>query len=467
MQTTGKTTEKAVVAESQRASQPDDKRPMEIAPGTHPALALERVKALPAAALSASDILALQRTVGNRAVQRFLSAPPAEPPPAIQVKLVVGAANDHYEQEADRVADRVARSSAVDAAPAIQRQEQDPEPLQMKLLPKAFTPAIEREAMPEHADLRLKPMIRPAPLPQISSIGSGNHVYRIQRGKGKKSAPSNNDEKSVTPKKADFTAPIGKVEEEEERFRLIKEEISREIKNQNLVSESLKAYEAALEIWKLAKQGKENNSKNKSTSKNKPKESSSYADVILSGPLKDLRSDIEKAKEIEVAVKGLTDKIYGISPQLSPHEGTLSELSNESWRRSWLDNQAQAQMTEKHTAATNELAPFQAKLKALKDAKTGLEAIRLNTVEDKRAETKTELDAARNALTNSSMEGLGRGQHLQAAGRLVTDLDTPIRNQLVVMLETAMKDTKDEDNKLDIKNEEKVAIANKMIEKRK
>src|SRR5438105_6989161 len=114
MSTKSKTTEKAPGAERQRALQPDDKRPNEYEPGVHPAIALQRVKALPASELSANDILILQRTIGNRAVQRLLSTQAAEPPtaassapPVIQAKLMVGAANDHYEQEADRIARQV------------------------------------------------------------------------------------------------------------------------------------------------------------------------------------------------------------------------------------------------------------------------------------------------------------------------------------------------------------------------
>lgn len=51
----------------------------------------------------ADHILHLQRTVGNQAVQRLYKAG------LIQAKLTVGAPNDAFEQEADRVADRVMR----------------------------------------------------------------------------------------------------------------------------------------------------------------------------------------------------------------------------------------------------------------------------------------------------------------------------------------------------------------------
>ena len=50
---------------------------------------------------SPSNLLSLQRTIGNRAVQRL-----------IQRRLTVGAAHDPYEQEADRVADQVVQSPA-------------------------------------------------------------------------------------------------------------------------------------------------------------------------------------------------------------------------------------------------------------------------------------------------------------------------------------------------------------------
>lgn len=49
----------------------------------------------------AHPILRLQRTAGNRAVQRLLRSS------AIQAKLKIGQPNDKYEQEADRVADLV------------------------------------------------------------------------------------------------------------------------------------------------------------------------------------------------------------------------------------------------------------------------------------------------------------------------------------------------------------------------
>ena len=50
---------------------------------------------------SAHPLVRLQRTIGNQGVQRY-----------IQAKLVVGAANDEFEQEAERVAEQVVKMPA-------------------------------------------------------------------------------------------------------------------------------------------------------------------------------------------------------------------------------------------------------------------------------------------------------------------------------------------------------------------
>jgi hypothetical protein len=95
------------------------------------AIALQRAAGPRPSALKPADILALQRTVGNRAVGRILAGNAPQPPAsrmqngqALQAKLVVGAANDQSEQEADRVASQVLSRSAVSttASRSIQRR---------------------------------------------------------------------------------------------------------------------------------------------------------------------------------------------------------------------------------------------------------------------------------------------------------------------------------------------------------
>ncbi|MEO6062708.1 MAG: DUF4157 domain-containing protein [Thermoflexales bacterium] len=54
--------------------------------------------------LSGNQIIQLQRAIGNRAVNRLIASAPAGQPAVIQRKLSVGAADDPFEREADRVA---------------------------------------------------------------------------------------------------------------------------------------------------------------------------------------------------------------------------------------------------------------------------------------------------------------------------------------------------------------------------
>jgi len=49
------------------------------------------------------QILHLQQTIGNQAVQRLINSG------TLQAKLTIGQPNDQYEQEADRIAEQVMR----------------------------------------------------------------------------------------------------------------------------------------------------------------------------------------------------------------------------------------------------------------------------------------------------------------------------------------------------------------------
>jgi uncharacterized protein DUF4157 len=101
---------------------PEHQRP------SNPIAALQRATSSSPSSLEPADILALQRTIGNRAVQRMLSGPTRQTHvstssagPMIQAKLTIGPAGDQYEQEADRVARQVMSMDAQPANPTIQR----------------------------------------------------------------------------------------------------------------------------------------------------------------------------------------------------------------------------------------------------------------------------------------------------------------------------------------------------------
>ena len=70
----------------------------------------------------------------------FLQRQPIEQEEELQAKLKIGAPNDSYEQQADRVADQVMRMP--DADVQRQPQEEEEEMLQAKPLAESITPLV-------------------------------------------------------------------------------------------------------------------------------------------------------------------------------------------------------------------------------------------------------------------------------------------------------------------------------------
>jgi N-acetyl-anhydromuramyl-L-alanine amidase AmpD len=108
----------------------------------------ERVKNI--AVPAADNILHLQHTLGNQAVQKFFKS--GTP----QAKLKIGKPNDKYELEADRIADQVMSMPE----PKISRQteeEEEEEPMQAKLL-SAERPTLQRQAGPEEEEKEEEPI---------------------------------------------------------------------------------------------------------------------------------------------------------------------------------------------------------------------------------------------------------------------------------------------------------------------
>lgn len=98
----------------------------------------------------ASQILHLQRTMGNQAVQRLLKSG------TIQAKLKIGKPNDKYEMEADRVADKVMSMPES----GIQRQpEEEKEEIQTKPIADQITPLVQRQTEPEEEEKPVQPKL--------------------------------------------------------------------------------------------------------------------------------------------------------------------------------------------------------------------------------------------------------------------------------------------------------------------
>jgi len=101
------------------------------------------------------QVLYLQRTIGNQAVQKLARSG------ALQAKLRIGQPRDKYVQEADRVADAVMRMSE----PQVQRQaepeeeEEEEELIQTKALSEQITPLVQRqEGEEEEEEIQTKPL---------------------------------------------------------------------------------------------------------------------------------------------------------------------------------------------------------------------------------------------------------------------------------------------------------------------
>ncbi len=92
--------------------------------------------------LTSKDVLQLQRISGNRAVSNLLAG--KNPRAVIQTKLTVGAANDVYEQQADRVAAQVMRTPALATAPIAQRAAEEDELQAKPLASTLITPLVQR-----------------------------------------------------------------------------------------------------------------------------------------------------------------------------------------------------------------------------------------------------------------------------------------------------------------------------------
>jgi hypothetical protein len=103
-------------------------------------------------------ILQLQRMLGNRRVAQLIQAKRLTPDGkmlGVQRKLTVGAADNPYEQEADRVADQVLHTSDAVAAHAMHRamapEEDKDQRLQPKPLAASITPFMQRQMVPNAA----------------------------------------------------------------------------------------------------------------------------------------------------------------------------------------------------------------------------------------------------------------------------------------------------------------------------
>jgi hypothetical protein len=127
-----------------------------------------------------SSFLQLQRLLGNRQVRDLIQGERLSAQGkiiGIQPKLTVGAANDQYEQEADKVARQVMTmpDSAVSSQSGISTEEDKDKVLQTKPLAGSITPFVQRE--PEN---RVRPEDKEEELP-VQTKADRQSMERLQR----------------------------------------------------------------------------------------------------------------------------------------------------------------------------------------------------------------------------------------------------------------------------------------------
>ncbi len=108
----------------------------------------ERVKTK---ATPVDQVLHLQRTIGNQAVQRLFKSG------ALQAKLKIGKPNDKYEKEADRVAEQVMSIPETKVSRQAEEEEEEEEPIQTKLF-SMEPPTLQRQVEPEEEEEEEEPI---------------------------------------------------------------------------------------------------------------------------------------------------------------------------------------------------------------------------------------------------------------------------------------------------------------------
>ncbi len=88
--------------------------------------------------------------------------------PTLQPKLTIGAPNDKYEQEADRVADEVMRMPEPRLQRQVKPEEEEEEMLQAKPLSDLITPLLQRQVEPEEEEEPIQAKQTSGQTPQVS-----------------------------------------------------------------------------------------------------------------------------------------------------------------------------------------------------------------------------------------------------------------------------------------------------------
>lgn len=136
----------------ERGNKPPESRPA--GPELVPSPGLEQA-ILDIGQASPAEVLQLQRLAGNRAVTGLIA--PAMIP-GVQPRLMVGPADDHYEREAERVAEQVLHAPEPGPPQAAPVQRQEEEEIQTRPLATSITPLVQRQE--DEEEIQTRPLVQ-------------------------------------------------------------------------------------------------------------------------------------------------------------------------------------------------------------------------------------------------------------------------------------------------------------------
>ena len=160
---------------AERANKPAEAQPA--GPGLVPVGGLEQA-ILDIGRASPAGVLGLQRAAGNQAVSGLI---PLAQAPGVQPRLMVGPADDHYEREAERVADQVlhAPEAGPPQAAPVQRQGEEEE-VQTRPLSASISSLVQRQG--EEEEIQTRPLVQRR---EDGSFEAGPEIEsRLATGKG-------------------------------------------------------------------------------------------------------------------------------------------------------------------------------------------------------------------------------------------------------------------------------------------
>jgi hypothetical protein len=433
----------------------------------HPALAFARASTAPASELSASDLITLQRTAGNRAVEQILaqeiSQEPASDDPQshliLQAKLSVGAADlasvepgversiertrTSGQSLPDELRIRMERSFGADFSRVRVHADSESDSLNRSLGSRAFTSGpdlfFKRGEYHSGSSEGLKLIAH-----ELTHVIQQNkaHVAVVTKLKPQAKARSVNLSRTGNdliqrngPGTAQAPKPAPKPKEydkktEDERLEKIRTHLANKARANRLLGELFKEYE---ESWAILR-----------SALSLPASWRTEQMSSFEATRKKLKDAINKLEGIDDVADALEIKHTELKARLEPHKKTQEALDETTWggKAAWLlsysENKKQ-EMKDKHTLVKPIVTREQGEFEKLDAARRNLQEIKLSeSKEGEPVAVAGEIVDARKATRNVTPSNDTEKGHFTAAEKLITDLEKHADTSIKSIIETAM-----------------------------